>query len=126
MLLAGTLFFLFNDNYLSQMERSAEFNILRGNIATQFAAFAYLLRQWALPLWLNIDPDLPLLLALAAELALLLNTRTFRIGNYSGTAAFLLPLAGKSMHTSWSDRLLPFQGGERSEGATGRGWGKQA
>jgi len=67
-LLAGTLFFLFNDNYLSQMERSAEFNTLQGNIATQLAAFAYLLRQWALPLWLNIDPDLPLLRDLSGSL----------------------------------------------------------
>jgi tetratricopeptide (TPR) repeat protein len=67
-LLAGTLLFLFNDNYLSQMERSAEFNTLQGNIATQLAAFAYLLRQWALPLWLNIDPDLPLLRDLSGSL----------------------------------------------------------
>ena len=67
-LLAGTLLFLLNDNYLSQMERSAEFNTLQGNIATQLAAFAYLLRQWALPLWLNIDPDLPLLRDLSGSL----------------------------------------------------------
>jgi len=60
-LLAGALFFLFNDSYLSQMERSAELNSLQGNLATQLSGFAYLLRQWALPLWLNIDPDLPLL-----------------------------------------------------------------
>ena len=66
--LAGTLLFLFNDSYLSQMERSAEFNTLQGNIATQLAAFAYLLRQWALPLWLNIDPDLPLLRDLSGSL----------------------------------------------------------
>lgn len=63
-LLAGALFFLFNDSYLSQMERSAELNTMQGNLATQLAAFAYLLRQWALPLWLNIDPDLPLLSSL--------------------------------------------------------------
>lgn len=61
MLLIGALFFLFNDSYLAQMERSAELNSLQGNIATQLLAFSYLMRQWALPLWLNIDPDLPLL-----------------------------------------------------------------
>lgn len=59
-LLAGVLFFLFNDSYSAQMQRSAELNSLGGNLATQFSALAYLLRQWAVPLWLNIDPDLPL------------------------------------------------------------------
>lgn len=44
-----------------QAERSAQFNSLQGNLATQLFAFFYLLRQWVLPLWLNIDPDLPLL-----------------------------------------------------------------
>jgi tetratricopeptide (TPR) repeat protein len=43
------------------MQRSAEFNGLYGNLATQFTGFAWLLQQWTLPLWLNIDPDLPLL-----------------------------------------------------------------
>jgi tetratricopeptide (TPR) repeat protein len=42
------------------MQRSAEFNGLYGNLATQFTGFAWLLQQWTLPLWLNIDPDLPL------------------------------------------------------------------
>ncbi len=59
-LLLGALFFLSSDNYISQMERSAELNSLQGNIATQLLAFTWLMRQWALPLWLNIDPDLPL------------------------------------------------------------------
>ncbi|MDO8311720.1 MAG: hypothetical protein Q7T25_07255 [Sideroxyarcus sp.] len=59
-LLMGSLLFLFSDSYITQMQRSAELNSLQGNAATQLAAFAYLLRQWALPLWLNIDPDLPL------------------------------------------------------------------
>ena len=59
MLVAGALFFLLNDNYLSHMRRSAEINSLAGNLATQATAFSYLMRQWALPLWLNIDPDLP-------------------------------------------------------------------
>lgn len=57
LVLAGT-FFLWDSSYLSQIERSAALNSLRGNLATQADAFAYLLGQWALPLWLNIDPDL--------------------------------------------------------------------
>ncbi|MBI1174336.1 MAG: hypothetical protein GC139_03600 [Sideroxydans sp.] len=59
-LLAGSLFFLFNASYLAQVERSVHLNSFTGNIATQLMAYAYLLRQWALPLWLNIDPDLTL------------------------------------------------------------------
>ncbi|CAH1905720.1 TPR_REGION domain-containing protein [Candidatus Nitrotoga sp. HW29] len=59
-LILGALIFLFSDSYLSHMERSAQLNSLQGNIANQIAAFPYLMRQWALPLWLNIDPDLPL------------------------------------------------------------------
>ena len=59
-LLVGALIFLFSESYLSQMERSVQLNSLPGNVATQLYAFAYLLRQWALPVWLNIDPDLPL------------------------------------------------------------------
>ena len=57
----AALLFLFSDSYSSQMLRSAAFNSLQGNLATQLSAYAYLLQQWALPLWLNIDPDLPLL-----------------------------------------------------------------
>lgn len=57
--LAAAGFFL-TDAYLSTMERSFELNSLDGNLATQALATAYLLRQWALPLWLNIDPDLAL------------------------------------------------------------------
>ena len=56
-LLLGALFFLFNDSYLEQMERSAGFKSLQGNMATQASAFAYLLRQWLFPFWLNIDPE---------------------------------------------------------------------
>jgi tetratricopeptide (TPR) repeat protein len=59
-LILGSLTFLFSDSYLSQMERSAQLNSLQGNAATQLSGFAYLMRQWALPLWLNIDPDLPM------------------------------------------------------------------
>lgn len=71
-LFLGMVFFLFNANYLSEMERSARFNSLQGNTATQLYAYAYLLRQWALPLWLNIDPGLPLLRDLSASLLPLL------------------------------------------------------
>ena len=56
----AVLFFIFSDSYFAQMQRSSVFNGLQGNIATQVSGFVYLLRQWALPLWLNIDPDLPL------------------------------------------------------------------
>jgi hypothetical protein len=59
--LVGAVFFLLNDSYLGQMQRSTELNSLQGNAATQVLAFGYLIRQWAVPLWLNIDPDLPLL-----------------------------------------------------------------
>ncbi|RFC37239.1 MAG: Tetratricopeptide repeat-containing protein [Candidatus Nitrotoga sp. SPKER] len=59
-LILGALVFLFSDSYLAHMERSAQLNSLQGNLANQVAAFSYLMRQWALPLWLNIDPDLPL------------------------------------------------------------------
>jgi hypothetical protein len=59
-LILGALIFLFSNSYLAHMERSAQLNSLQGNIANQAAAFSHLMRQWALPLWLNIDPDLPL------------------------------------------------------------------
>jgi tetratricopeptide (TPR) repeat protein len=61
LLLAGAIFFLLHDGYLAQMEISAGLNSLQGNMATQTLAFTYLLRQWLLPLWLNIDPDLQVL-----------------------------------------------------------------
>ncbi len=54
----AALLFLFNDGYSSQMLRSTAFNSMQGNLATQLSAYAYLLQQWALPLWLNVDPDL--------------------------------------------------------------------
>jgi protein O-mannosyl-transferase len=57
----AVLFFILSNSYFTQMQRSAEFNGLYGNLATQLSGFAWLLRQWVLPLWLNIDPDLPLL-----------------------------------------------------------------
>jgi hypothetical protein len=60
-LAAGAVVFLFSASYLAHMERSAQLNSLQGNIATQLSAFVYLLRQWAAPLWLNIDPELILL-----------------------------------------------------------------
>jgi len=65
LLASGTAFFLMNDSYLAHMQRSAELNNLVGNIATQAMAFCYLMRQWGLPLWLNIDPDLHVLPSLS-------------------------------------------------------------
>lgn len=59
-LLLGATYFLLSDRYLAHMQRSAELNSLQGNAATQVQAFAYLMRQWAWPAWLNIDPDLAL------------------------------------------------------------------
>jgi hypothetical protein len=64
----AVLFFVFSNSYFTQMQRSAEFNSLYGNLATQLSGFAWLLRQWALPLWLNIDPDLPLLTGFSGAL----------------------------------------------------------
>jgi tetratricopeptide (TPR) repeat protein len=68
LLCSALLFFVLNDSYLSQMQHSAGLNTLQGNLATQLAAFAYLMKQWLLPLWLNIDPDLPMLTHLTAAL----------------------------------------------------------
>lgn len=65
----AVLFFIFSNSYFAQMQRSAEFNSLYGNLATQLFAFAWLLRQWAIPLWLNIDPDLPLFTSLSGMLS---------------------------------------------------------
>jgi hypothetical protein len=58
--LLAVLFFIFSNSYFAQMQRSAEFNSVHGNWITQLSGFAWLLRQWILPIWLNIDPDLPL------------------------------------------------------------------
>lgn len=63
--LVAALFFVLSDGYAAQMQTSADLNSWRGNVATQLGGLAYLLRQWAMPLWLNIDPDLPLLHLLA-------------------------------------------------------------
>ena len=57
-LLLAVAYFFCNDAYRASVERSASFNTLTGNLATQTQALVYLMRQWALPLWLNIDPDL--------------------------------------------------------------------
>lgn len=65
LLFIAAAFFLFSKHYLSQMERSAQLNGLEGNLATQLAGFIYLMQQFVLPLWQNIDPDLPLLHDLA-------------------------------------------------------------
>jgi len=61
LLLASAIFFLLHPGYLSMVETSGHLNSLSGNISTQLLAFVYLSRQWLLPLWLNIDPDLPVL-----------------------------------------------------------------
>lgn len=84
LLLASAIFFLVHDGYLAQMETSAALNSLQGNLATQTLAFAYLLRQWLFPLWLNIDPALqvvhdfaglvPQILVLVAVITLMLLT----------------------------------------------------
>ncbi len=58
MLLAGAVYFLLSERYLQHMQNSTQFNTLTGNAATQAMALAYLARQWAFPLWMNIDPDL--------------------------------------------------------------------
>lgn len=58
LVLLSAIFFLAHDGYLAQVEISAGLNSLQGNLATQTQAFAYLMRQWLFPLWLNIDPDL--------------------------------------------------------------------
>lgn len=67
-LCVAAMFFLFSDSYAAQMQRSAEFNHLQGNLATQLAACAWLMKQWLLPLRLNIDPDLPLLMDISDAL----------------------------------------------------------
>ena len=58
LLALAVAFFMLNDAYRAAMGRSLEFNTLQGNAATQLTALTYLLRQWAMPVWLNIDPDL--------------------------------------------------------------------
>ncbi|MBU0688104.1 MAG: hypothetical protein KJ850_11205 [Gammaproteobacteria bacterium] len=60
LLLFAALFFLFSDSYQSQMLRSANFNTVDGNFATQLAGALWLLKQWLFPFWLNIDPDHPI------------------------------------------------------------------
>ncbi|MFH2140206.1 MAG: tetratricopeptide repeat protein [Pseudomonadota bacterium] len=60
MLLAAALLFLFSETFQSHMLRSAQFNTLSGNLATQANGMLWMLQQWLLPLWLNIDPNLPL------------------------------------------------------------------
>jgi tetratricopeptide (TPR) repeat protein len=79
-LLVALVFFMANTPYLSALQTSAVFNTLEGNAATQLGGLFYLLGQWALPLWLNIDPDVPVrqslaqaLHALAGFIALLLS-----------------------------------------------------
>ena len=61
LLLISAIFFLLHGGYQRLAENSAAINTLYGNLATQTLAFSYMLRQWLLPLWLNIDPDLRVL-----------------------------------------------------------------
>ena len=58
LLLVSGVFFLYHEGYSAELATSAGLNNLSGNFATQTLAFAYLMRQWFMPLWLNIDPDL--------------------------------------------------------------------
>lgn len=60
LLAAGTIFFFVHPAYRVLMADSAGLNNLAGNLANQLHAVVWLLRQWWLPLWPNIDPDLPL------------------------------------------------------------------
>lgn len=71
-LLVAMGFFGWNDAYRAAMQRSLEFNSVLGNLATQANGLAYLARQWVLPLWPNIDPDLPVLSGPAEALPALL------------------------------------------------------
>lgn len=61
LLAVSAIFFLLHGGYQRLAENSAALNTLYGNLATQTMAFSYMLRQWLLPLWLNIDPDLRVL-----------------------------------------------------------------
>ena len=92
LLLVAAIYFLFSNNYQSQMERSVQFNSLAGNIATQLMAFAYLLRQWILPLWPNIDPDLSAL------------------HDLSGSVFTLLPITALALLAVRSRRSRPWLG----------------
>lgn len=62
------IFFVANEHYFAEMQRSAALNSMQGNLATQLMALAYLLRQWVAPLWLNLDPDLTMQYALISNL----------------------------------------------------------
>ncbi len=55
----AVLFFIFSNGYFSLMQHSVELGSQYSTPATNLNGFAWLLRQWAAPLWLNIDPDLP-------------------------------------------------------------------
>ena len=82
LLLGATLYVFSRPEYIAHLERSLHFNTLPGNLASNALGMFWLLRQWWLPLWPNIDPDLPLrhhldtnsLLALSLLAGLLLLT----------------------------------------------------
>jgi hypothetical protein len=95
LLTLGTGYFLLNNNYLAQMQNSIELNSLPGNLATQAAGFSYLMRQWAVPLWLNIDPDHPVMSSLAGAWS-----------HVVGLAAALLLAAWTRRRRSWISLAL--------------------
>lgn len=68
----AVLFFIFSNGYFSLMQHSIELGSQYSAPATNLNGFAWLLRQWAVPLWLNIDPDLPQLAGLSDALLPLL------------------------------------------------------
>lgn len=56
--IAGVIYFLFDASYQQHLVRSLEAHAGLSTLVVQANALLYLLRQWFLPLWLNIDPDL--------------------------------------------------------------------
>ncbi len=88
LLLMAGVFFLSSERYVHQMQASIEFNSLSGNVATQSHALMYLARQWLVPWWLNIDPDLPVYRGLGDGSVTQLAALTFALC-WVGTAAAL-------------------------------------
>ncbi len=61
LLAASLMFVLLHPGYAREMRDSFSFNTLTGKLATQLLGFIYLMRQWCMPFWPNIDPELPVL-----------------------------------------------------------------
>ena len=89
---ASAVFFLLHDGYGRLMQNSVQLNDFSGNVATQILAIIYLLRQWFFPLWLNIDPDLPV------------------IHSFTGLMPHVLILALLAGLTLWSRHRRPWLG----------------